>query len=140
MTELDTQIDEIEMTEMTGKEALRQIDPNGLAARLKRRDTRYMLYTMKRCEEKGWDLPKKQGYTKKFIKSYESQVGFNGWDNFAVTWDVALHDPETIVSRMFSEQEEWERTIKAKFPQILPGGKIIYPDLSVKEKVESIGK
>jgi len=137
-TDIDDQIDEIEMSEMTGDEAIKQIDPNGLSARIVRRESRYKLYKIRYAIDKDKKIPK--AYSKKFRKSYEEQVGFDGWHNFAITWDVALHDPATVVSRMFSEAEEWERTVKAKFPQILPGGKIVYPDLSVQEKVESIGK
>lgn len=139
MTEIDASIDEIEMTDITGDEALAQIDPNGLSARLTRREARYKLYKIRYALEKGKKLSNAKK-AKKEREFYEDQVGFDGWENFAMSWDVALHNPDVIVSRMFTETEEWERTVLAKFPRIEPGGKIVYPDLSVQKKVESIGK
>ena len=47
-----------------------------------------------------------------------------------------LHDPDVLVSRMFSEEEEWHRIIMAKFPTIQPDGTIKYPDMRVKEAVD----
>lgn len=138
-TEIDNEIDEIEMTEMTGAEASVKLDTTSLNDRIVRRDVRYKMYKIKHLIGKEAKIPERIA-TEEFVKSYEDQVGFDGWDNFAVTWDVALHDPDTVVSRMFSEDEEWERTIRAKFPQIEPGGKINYPDLSVQKKVEEVEK
>ena len=41
-----------------------------------------------------------------------------------------------IISKAFSELEEWENVVRAKFPMIEPGtGKVSYPDVKVKEKI-----
>jgi len=138
-SEIDKQIDDIAMHEMTGEEALKQINPNSLRARVKRRDVRYLLYkfrgsVIERSDGSFTQLP--DNIPKGFKKKYEDQDGFDGWKNFSITWDVALHDPELIINRMFSEEEEWQRIIQAKFPQIQPDGKIKYPDMRVKKAVD----
>ena len=134
MNNIDEKIDEMPMHEMTGDEALEQLDPNSLAARIERRDTRYFMYCLRSKEEKNKILPKNIPID--FALIYEDQLGFDGWINFAVTWDVSLHDANAIVSRAFSEQEEWERVVHAKFPRIGPNGSIKYPDMRVKEAVD----
>ena len=91
------------------------------------------MYSM-RSAENGKTLP--EDIPDDFSEKYETQRGFDGWKNFATTWDVSLHNPEVIMSRMFSEEEEWERVVLAKFPQIQHDGSIKYPDMSVKEKVD----
>jgi len=133
-SDIDIQIDKIEMHEMTGEEALKQINPNSLKARLKRRQIRYWLYSLKSNFLSNKKLSDK--IPKGFKEKYEEQHGFDGWGNFAATWDVELHDPEVLVSRLFSEEEEWHRIIMAKFPQIQPDGSIKYPDMRVKKAVD----
>jgi len=138
-SDIDIQIDKIKMHEMTGEEALKQINPNSLKARLNRRQIRYWLYKIKgslteRSDGTFTTLP--EDIPSGFQESYEEQHGFDGWGNFAVTWDVELHDPEVLVSRLFSEEEEWHRIIMAKFPQIQPDGSIKYPDMRVKKAVD----
>lgn len=134
-TEIDNVIDEIPMHEMTGEEAVKLLNPNSLKARIYRKNTRYKLYCLKSREEKGKIIP--SNITEEFVKHYEDQHGFDGWKNFAVNWDVALHDPDTIVARMFSDEEEWHRIVMAKFPQIQPDGSVKYPDLRVKEAIDA---
>ena len=142
-TEIDRQIDKIEMHEMTGEEALKLINPNSLKARLNRKKIRYWLYAHKsvlKLRNDGSERPLPDDVPKGFKEKYEEQHGFDGWENFATTWDVELHDPDVVISRMFSEEEEWQRVILAKFPQIQPDGSIKYPDMRVKKAVEKEAK
>lgn len=134
-TDIDDQIDKIPMHEMTGAKAAEQINPNSLRARLKRRKIRYFMYRLRTLEEKNHDIMPKN-VPEGFVELYESQHGFDGWANFAVTWDISLHDTELVMSRMFSEAEEWERIVMAKFPQIQHDGSIKYPDMAVKKAVD----
>ena len=135
MTSIDEKIDEIPMHEMTGDEALKLLDPNSLAARVERRDTRYFMYCLRSKAEKNKVLP--DSIPVDFALRYENQIGFDGWINFATTWDVSLHDASIVVSRAFSEVEEWERVLHAKFPQIQPDGSVKYPDMRVKEAIDT---
>ena len=152
---IDEQIDELPMHEMTGEEALKMIDPNSFSHRITRRDVRYKLYCKRTEAENAINIavatkvkekhpkvkiPRKvvlPKIDKEFVKLYEEQDGFDGWKNFATTWDVALHDATVVVSRAFSEAEEWDRVVRAKFPKIEPGGKIVYPDMAVKKAVDA---
>lgn len=43
---------------------------------------------------------------------YEKQKWFDGWENFAITWDVEADDPFTTKPRWESVHEEWERTLE----------------------------
>lgn len=130
---IDETIDDLPMHEMTGEEAVAQINPNSLTARLERRKVRYALYCM-RSKQEGKTLP--NDFDSTLPSKFEEQDGFDGWKNFAITWDVALHDTYKVVSRHFSEAEEWERVVQAKFPQLQPDGSVKYPDMAVKRAVD----
>ena len=134
MISIDEKIDEMPMHKMTGEEAVKQLDPNSLAARLERRDIRYFMYCLRSKAEKNKILP--DAIPIDFALIYEAQIGFDEWINFAITWDVSLHDAKVIVSREFSEQEEWERVVHAKFPKIGPNGTIEYPDMRIKKAMD----
>jgi hypothetical protein len=56
----------------------------------------------------------------KFIKYYENQPHFSGWDLFADRWDVAKKDPLKTYPRKFSVAQEWEATLSMAVPE-LPG-------------------
>ena len=132
-TEIDDIIDDLPMHEMDTIDALASINPNSLRARLDRRKVRYFLYSLRSIEtgkKAPADLPKE------LASQIESQDGFDGWKNFANTWDVALNNPYKVVSRRFSEEEEWDRVVQAKFPKIKPDGGVHYPDMEVKAKVD----
>lgn len=134
---IDELIDELPMHEMDAEEAISQLDPNSLAARLERRNIRYALYCM-RSKQEGKNMPEDFDYN--LTDKFEKQDGFDGWKNFATTWDVALDNPYSVVSRHFSEAEEWERVVQAKFPQIQPDGSVKYPDMKVKKAVDKEAK
>lgn len=134
---IDEVIDDLPMHKMTGEEAIKKVNPNSLSARLERRQVRYALYCM-RSKQEGKILP--EDFDSTLPSKFEEQEGFDGWSNFAITWDVTLHNPYKITSRHFSEAEEWERVVQAKFPQIQPDGTVRYPDLSVKIAVDKESK
>ncbi|RLC37028.1 hypothetical protein DRH27_04325 [Candidatus Falkowbacteria bacterium] len=105
----------------------------GLRLRRERKTVRYQLYRLRTdAEGKG-----AHESTKAFIAKFEDQETFDGWGNFATTWDVAFNDPYRIVHKTKSEQDEWDEVVRAKFPQIGHDGKITYPDIKVRKKVEA---
>jgi len=131
---LDKQIEELELAELEPKEierAVKAFSSEGVDIRRTRKKVRYQLYRL-RAEAFGQSgNVSKEGFKEKF----EEQAGFQGWKNFATNWDVSMSDPYLVVSRHTSEAEEWENVVASKFPQIKPGGQIVYPDLQVKDKV-----
>ena len=130
---IDTQIDDLPMHDMETIDALASIDPNSLKARLERKRIRYFLYCL-RSMDQGKEGP--EDIPADLIGKITLQKGFTGWHNFAVNWDVALNNPYKVVSRQYSEEEEWERVVMAKFPQIKPDGNVEYPDMDVKKAVD----
>lgn len=98
-----------------------------------RKDVRYKLYRL-RTEAEGKSSA--SDVSDDFRKHFENQPFFKGWKFFAALWDVSLLDPMQVVARDHSEIEEWEAIVRAKFPQLTPDGKVVYPDISVKEKVD----
>lgn len=138
-TKLDKEIDELELADMTQEEITEKIKAfsvEGIRLRTERKKVRYQLYRL-RTEAEGKCA---SDSTKKFKKSFEKQEGFDGWRQFATTWDVAMDDPNRVVSRALSEQEEWDNVVASKFPQIRADGRIVYPDLKVKKRVEAEAK
>jgi len=134
-TPIDDQLDTMD-SEFTGAQMSKKLNPNSIQARILRRDTRYKLYTIRTCVGKALPITE----SAEFLQNFQTQLGFDGWDKFAITWDVSLNDPFKVVSRKFSEIEEWENTVKAKFPQIQPDGSVKYPDLNVKKSVDKEAK
>jgi hypothetical protein len=130
-TEVDDTIDAMK-DGLTGEQMNKAINPNAISARIRRKNTRYNLYSLKNATISGNVLD----ISDDFKSIYTMQDGFDGWSNFAITWDVALDQPEKVVSRRFSDEEEWERTVQAKFPQVQADGSIKYPDLKVERAVK----
>lgn len=132
---LDDKIEDIELADMSEEEITRTVkafSSEGMKMRAERKAVRYQLYRL-RTESEGKCAAES---TKKFVKAFESQDIFDGWRNFGTTWDVSLEDPMLIVRRDLSEQEEWDNIVRSKFPQITHDGKVVYPDIKVKEKVD----
>lgn len=138
LDELDGGIHDLtpEQLEETSREILWS---SGAAFKLRRarKEVRYKLYRL-RTEAEG--KCSAHHIDAEFRASFEGQPLFKGWRFFGELWDVALIDPMTIVSRANSEQEEWDAVIRAKYPQVTPGGKVVYPDLTVKKRVEAAAK
>lgn len=132
---LDNEVEELELYNKSEKE-IEQI-VNGMSSearniRSMRKHIRYQLYRLK-----SESLGKARNVSEEgFKEKFESQPGFDGWKNFAMTWDVKLDDPETIIVRTMSETEAWNNILKAKFPTI-KNGVVVYPDIKVKKKVEA---
>ena len=108
--------------------------PEAMALRRERKAVRYRLSRIQTMVLGGCDAQDDDGLKEKF----EGLPMFGGWRFYKQTWDVSLDDPYTIVHKDFSEQEEWENVVRAKFPMIKPNGSIEYPDIKVKEKIESL--
>lgn len=135
-SELDTEIDELELDEMTREEievVVSGYSAEGLALRKQRKDIRYNLYRIKTESEGG----PASGINPEFIKHFESDSLFGGWRLFSITWDVAINCPMQCLHRDHSKEEEWDELVKRKFPQIDEKGRVIYPDITVKRKVEA---
>lgn len=136
---LDKELEEVELADMSIDEVektVKAFSTEGLKIRSDRKKVRYQLYRL-RTEAEGKCA---NASTEEFIKSFEDQEFFDGWNNFATTWDVSFDDPMRIVHRTLSEQEEWDNVVKAKFPQITHDGKVVYPDMKVKAKVDKEAK
>ena len=133
---LEEDIDALELHDKTEEEILRVIEglsPEGMKLRKERKDVRYQLYRLKSEAEGKAPNASEEGFKEKF----EGQEHFGGWRNFSVTWDVAMDDPYRIVHRIRSVGDEWDEIVKAKFPQINANGGIVYPDITVRKRVEA---
>jgi len=103
--ELDTEIEELELADMSETEIEKTVaafSDEGMELRAKRKKVRYQLYRL-RTESEG-----KCGAdsTEEFKAQFDAQDKFDGWKNFASTWDVAFDEPTRIVHKTKSEQEE----------------------------------
>ena len=134
---LDGEIEALDGTlaEMSPSEIERTVaafSPEGMQLRAARKKVRYELYRCRTEAEGKCGASPPKGFKAKF----ESQPFFGGWRFFGTSWDVSFEDPYRIVHKDKSEQEEWDDLIRAKFPTIQPGGKVVYPDINVRKKVE----
>lgn len=132
-------LEDLELADMTEEDMTRVVkafSSEGVALRAERKKVRYRLYRL-RTEADGKCASES---TEEFKKSFESQEGFDGWRAFATTWDVSFDDPFRVVSRIISEQEEWDNIVASKFPQIRSDGRVVYPDLKVKARVDAESK
>ena len=57
---------------------------------MNRKDIRYLLFRIKTEAEGGVETPPLPAG---FIKSFETQIKFQGWLSFGVTWDVGGRVP-----------------------------------------------
>lgn len=82
-----------------------------------RKQIRYRLF---RLRSEAVDEIEFDDTPKGFKKFYADQKWFDGWENFAVTWDVGdpenpeprgSGDPLEVVPRYMSIEEEWEETL-----------------------------
>ena len=137
--ELNAQIENLELDSMSATEiekVVKAFSEEGQKLRRARKKVRYQLYRLRTDAEGKCSAQS----TAEFKKRFESNPMFGGWRFFGVTWDVAFDDPYRIVHKDISEQEEWEELIKAKFPTIGADGKISYPDINVRKKIEAHAK
>ena len=74
-----------------------------------RRRIRYWCFRL-RSEEEG--ISKSKGKPAGLKPFYEKQEWFDGWENFAATWDLDDEDPFKTVPRWESVHEEWDRTLE----------------------------
>jgi len=133
---LEQDIEDLELHDKSESEiekVISGLSVEGMEIRKARKTVRYQLYRLKGEAEGRCCNLSEEGFKEKF----EDQRLFDGWRNFSVSWDVAINDPYRIVHRTLSVQDEWEDIIRAKFPSIEPGGKINYPDINVRKKVEA---
>jgi hypothetical protein len=133
---LDNEIEELDLSEMSPNEiekVVKSFSEEGVKLRRARKEIRYQLYRLQ-SEANGISTAKS---TKKFINAFESQPLFGGWRFFTITWDVAFDDPMRIVHKDKSALEEWNELVKAKFPTIDHNGKVSYPDINVRKKMEA---
>lgn len=136
---LEADIEDIELHDMDGDEIERVVSGlsgEGMTLRRERKKVRYQLYRLKSEAEGVSSSVSEESFKEKF----EKIDLFDGWKNFSLTWDVAMDDPYRIVHRTHSVLEEWDEVIKSKFPSIEPGGKINYPDIKVRKRVEAESK
>jgi len=136
---LENDIEELELHDKSKKDiekVISALSQEGMELRRQRKIIRYQLYRLKGEAEGRCVNVSEEG----FKEIFETQPFFTGWRNFSISWDVAMDEPLRIVSRQHSVQDEWDEVVKSKFPSIQPGGKIIYPDVKVRKKVEAEAK
>ena len=73
---------------------------------------RYRLYRMRN------NKPIDDKINNEIIKYFESQPGFTGWNNFAITWDVDTNKPFKVIQRKYSEAEEWNAIVRQRTPDL----------------------
>ena len=133
---LEQDIEDLELhdkSEAEIKRVVSALSAEGMEIRKARKKIRYQLYRLKAEAEGFASNVSEEGFKEKF----EEQRLFDGWRKFSVSWDVSTEDPYRIVHRVLSVQEEWNEIVAAKFPSVAPGGKITYPDINIRKKVEA---
>ena len=136
---LEETIEEIDLHDKSEDEINEVIDGlsrAGMDMRRERKKVRYQLYRLKSESLGECGNVSDEG----FKEIFEKQPGFDKWRNFSITWDVAMDEPMRVVHRYLSALDEWEEVVKSKFPSIAPGGRISYPDITVRKKVEAEAK
>lgn len=137
--QLELEIEELELADMSAseiEEVIAAMSQEGLELRRARKKVRYQLYRC-RTESEGKGAAEVDD---EFKKRFEEQPFFDRWQFFGTTWDVAFDDPYRIVHKDKSEQEEWDELVAAKFPTVGHDGKITYPDIKVRKRVEDEAK
>jgi hypothetical protein len=84
---------------------------------LPRRQVRYWCFRFKTEADGGVSA---QGAPRGLKQRLEKEDAFEGWKNFAVTWDVDEDEPLVAIPRNFSVWEEWGRTLE-RVVKPLPG-------------------
>ena len=138
-TKLEEDIEEIELHDKSTaeiKEVINGLSAEAMTLRRNRKRIRYQLYRLKAEAEGICGNVSEEG----FKELFEEQPFFDKWRNFSISWDVAMDEPMRIVHRYHSMADEWDEVIKSKFPSVAPGGKITYPDITVRRKVEAEAK
>lgn len=133
--QLDLQIEELELADLSVPEigdVIAAMSQEGLELRRARKKVRYKLYRC-RTESEGKGSSE---VDEEFKQRFETQPSFDKWQFFGTTWDVSFDDPYRIVHKDKSEQEEWDELCAAKFPSVGHDGKITYPDIKVRKRVE----
>lgn len=132
---LNKEIEDLELHDMNESEIERVIaafSDEGVQLRRERKKIRYQLYRL-RTEAEG---KSSSTSTEEFKQRFESQPLFDNWRMFGTTWDVAMDDPYRIVHKDKSEQEEWNELLQAKLPQMDANGKLVYPEIKIRKKVD----
>lgn len=52
-------------------------------------------------------------------KLFEGMEWFQGWNNFSVTWDVNHEEPFRIIPLKVSLDEQWNKTLEEKVPEMV---------------------
>jgi len=136
---LDAEIEEIDLYDKSEEEiteVINGLSKEAMTLRRNRKQVRYQLYRLQNEALGKCANVSEEGFKEKF----EEQPFFDKWKNFSISWDVAMDDPMRIVHRHHSMADEWDEVIKSKYPSVAPGGKISYPDITVRKKVEAEAK
>ncbi len=89
-------------------EALKEKELNTSQLRL-RHDVRYACFRVQKELVEGVECPDE---LKDKVKEVEGMEGFEGWKNFAVTWDISTPDPIQVVKRMWSIEQEHNQMLE----------------------------
>lgn len=74
-----------------------------------RHNVRYACFRVQN-EKNGGAKAEKEHRT--IARKIEKTDGFDGWKNFAKTWDVSTPKPIVIVKRKWSVWQEWNQTLE----------------------------
>lgn len=88
-----------------------------IAKRKVKRQARYWCFRFKNEADGGGDATSSPPGFKEYV---EGLSGFDGWKDFAKTWDIEGHNPFTIYQRDFSVWEEWDAVMR-RVAKPLPG-------------------
>lgn len=75
----------------------------------KRHQLRYACFRLQKEVLEGVECPEKH---KELAQQVEKIEGFEGWNKFAVTWDISTPDPMVIVKRMWSIEQEHQQMLE----------------------------
>lgn len=135
---LQSEIESIDNLHEKSEEDIQKVisafSAEGIALRGLRKKVRYQLYRLQsqKLGRSSADDVVEDG----LVQKMEKDPNFGGWRFFGITWDVALDDPYRCVHRDKSIREEWDELVAAKFPRIESDGRIVYPDITVRNAVE----
>jgi hypothetical protein len=129
----DLSIEDLSVEEIEAQS--KALDKVVMEVRKERKRIRYILYRLKTEAASGGVNLAPDEATGSFKRIFIEQDLFEGWDKFSETWDVSLGNPEKIIHRDKSAADEWEELVRAKYPMIEPGGKVVYPDETVRKRI-----
>ena len=81
-----------------------------------RRDIRYGCFRIQKYIVEGCPIYED---SHQLIKdAIEKLENFESWETFAITWDISIPEPLTLVKRKWSIQQEWNAVLTKVVPEL----------------------